>query len=326
MISELNGQAMDWNSPAFWAEFLRATAYREGLGDVLAEGGWAAARALDMGEDAGAHAVCRAGAIQAHWDGHAGVGPPFPYWLVSALQWMSDTRDPFNSGHGSLWPQRRARACQQAGRWRGAGGRAGPDPRHRAAPLWQRGRGGPVRRLRRQGEHGPLSHLAPGDPGLRARGRLRFPLIYHARRPDGYWRLDVDGLGEIEGPSVEYHLFRAGTGLDWPEAEFERAAERVCTLERALQVRHWGRDRSTDETVLPYFERLEAVQSPFLERRYGLDREQFKPVLDEFYALHGWDPQSGWPTRERLAELGMGDVYEPMVEGAAKAKERQPRH
>jgi hypothetical protein len=51
-----------------------------------------------------------------------------------------------------------------------------------------------------------------------------------------------------------------------------------------------------------------------------LDRERFKPVVDEFYALHGWDAENGWPTRERLRELDMEDVYAPMVEGAAKAR------
>jgi aldehyde:ferredoxin oxidoreductase len=75
-----------------------------------------------------------------------------------------------------------------------------------------------------------------------------------------------------------------------------------------LQVRYWGRDRRTDEMVLPYFEQTELVQSPFLDRRYGLDRAQFRPVMDEFYALHGWDPESGWPTRERLRELGLGEL------------------
>ena len=73
--------------------------------------------------------------------------------------------------------------------------------------------------------------------------------------------------------------------------------------------------------LLPYFERTEATQSAFLERRYGLNREQFEPVLDEFYSLHGWDPRSGWPTRQRLTELDMEDMHEPMVEGASKAKE-----
>ena len=319
-ISELNGQAMDWDSPAFWAEFLRATAYREGLGDVLAEGGWIAAQTLRAGEDMARRRYPGWG-HPGHWDGHAHEGLPFPHWLVPALQWMSDTRDPFNSGHGSLWApwangdaskldaeerevtldkiraigQRLYGSADAVDPFGGYGGKASMGHWHTVRPV--------------------ILDCVPVDD-------FRFPVIYHQDAPDGYWRFDVDGLGEIEGPSVEYHLFRAGTGLDWPETEFERAAERVCTMERALQVRHWGRDRRLDETLLPYFERPEFSKSPFLDKRYGLDREQFEPVVDEFYTLHGWDTEKGWPTRERLAELDMGDVHEPMVEGAAKAKER----
>ncbi|MBC8264876.1 MAG: hypothetical protein H8E47_12220 [Anaerolineales bacterium] len=125
------------------------------------------------------------------------------------------------------------------------------------------------------------------------------------------------GGNTVKGPAIEYHLFAAGTGVAWSEEEFMQAAGRVCSIERALQVRHWARDRQTDEMVLPYFEQTELYQSPFLEKRNALDREQFKPVVDEFYALHGWDAERGWPTRERLRELDMEDVYEPMVAGAA---------
>jgi hypothetical protein len=35
----------------------------------------------------------------------------------------------------------------------------------------------------------------------------------------------------------------------------------------------------------------------------------------------GWQHQSGWPTHESLAELGMADVYQLMVDGAARAKD-----
>jgi len=152
-----------------------------------------------------------------------------------------------------------------------------------------------------------------------------FPLIANERAPDGYWCFrDIEGLGDIEGPSVEYHLFVAGTGVAWSEEEFDGAAERVCTLERALQVRHWARGREMDEMILPYFERIEAYRNPLLDKRYGLDRQQFKPVMDEFYALKGWDTKTGWPTQERLRTLGLAEVYEPMVEGAAKAEQRRP--
>jgi aldehyde:ferredoxin oxidoreductase len=76
-----------------------------------------------------------------------------------------------------------------------------------------------------------------------------------------------------------------------------------------------------DEMVLPYFERTELYQNPLLDRRHGLDREQFKPVVDGFYALHGWDAERGWPTQQSLRELDLEDVYEPMVDGAARARE-----
>lgn len=153
-----------------------------------------------------------------------------------------------------------------------------------------------------------------------------FPLVYRKKAPDLFWRLDgIEGIGHVDGPSVEYHLFCAGTGVRWSEEEFLQAAARVCSLERALQVRHWARDRTTDEIALSYFERREPYQNPFLGRRHALDREQFKPVLDEFYTLHGWDVRRGWPTRERLRALGLEDVYKPMIGGAETAGMPAPR-
>jgi aldehyde:ferredoxin oxidoreductase len=323
-LSALNAQPMDWHSPTFWAEFLRATAYREGLGDVLAEGGWAAAQALHVCQEESRTAYAGWGHT-AHWDGHSGIGPLFPHWLVSALQWMNDTRDPFDSGHGSLWP---SGLTQRAGGL-SAGEREAVLDRMRA--IGQRVYGSadavdPFSGYRGKARMGHFHTLRPVIKDCVPVDDTRFPLIHREDTPDGIWRLKVDGLGEIEGPSVEYHLFRAGTGLDWPEAEFERAAERVCALERALQVRHWGRDRSTDEMLLPYFERRDALPNPLLGQHHSLDRAQFAPVLDEFYALHGWD-RNGRPTREGLAELGMAELYEAMVAGAAEercAKGAQP--
>lgn len=99
-----------------------------------------------------------------------------------------------------------------------------------------------------------------------------------------------------------------------------RAAERVCTLERALQVRHWARDRDLDESVLPHFEQTEPSRNPFLDRRHALDRDQFRPVVDQFYALHGWDLETGWPTPQRLSYLDLDDLAAPMLAGASRAR------
>ena len=316
LISEINGLPMDWQSPTFWAEFLRAIAYREGLGDVLAEGGWAAARTLGMGEHLARRRYPGWGHT-AHCDGRAGENVMFPYWLVSALQWLSGTRDPFNSGHGYLWANSATNRAAEM-----------DTDTERAAALDR------IRAIGQRVYHSPdavdpySGYKGKAYPGYYQTLRsvmkdcvpvdAHFPLIYRENAPDGYWRLrDIEGIGDIEGPSIEYHLFAAGTGVAWSEEEFVQAAERVCTIERALQVRYWARDRQTDEMVLPYFGQTELYQSPFLEKRYALDREQFKPVVDEFYALHGWDAERGWPTRERLRELDMEDVYEPMVAGAS---------
>jgi aldehyde:ferredoxin oxidoreductase len=318
-ISELNGMPMDWNSPEFWAHFLHATAYREGLGDILAEGAWAASHRLKMGEEFIQRWYTGWGQGH-HWDGHW-YGPVFPHWLVAALQWMSDTRDPFNSGHSAHWADG---ATRSALRLESDEEREAVLDNIRAIGQRLYGSADATDPYGGYGGKAEMAHfhtLRPVILDCVPVDRFQLPLIYNPNAPDGYCRLKVDGIGEIEGPTVECHLFRAGTGVDWPEAEFNRAAQRVFTLERALQVRHWGRDRALDETLLPYFEREEPFPSPFLKKRYGLDREQFKPVLDKFYTLHGWDPVTAWPTRKHLTEVGMADVYEPMVQGAARAKE-----
>jgi aldehyde:ferredoxin oxidoreductase len=319
LISEINDQAIDWQSPAFWAEFLRIIAYREGMGDVLAEGGWAAARTLHLGEDLARQRYPGWGHT-AHGDPFGWGEVTFPFWLVSALQWLSDTRDPFNSGHGYLWA---AGAAERAARLDSGAEREATLDRIRA--IGQHVYGTPDAVDPCSGYKGKaypgyyqtirsvIKDCLPAD--------AHFPLIYRENAPDHYWRLhDIEGIGDIEGPSIEYHLFTAGTGIAWSEEEYVRAAQRVYSIERALQVRHWARDREMDETVLPYLERTEPYKNPFLDRRYALDREQFKPVLDEFYGLHGWDVERGWPTRERLRELGLDDVYESMVGGAEGAR------
>jgi aldehyde:ferredoxin oxidoreductase len=78
-----------------------------------------------------------------------------------------------------------------------------------------------------------------------------------------------------------------------------------------------------DERVLPAYEYPENWTNPLLGERHALDREQFKPVMDDYYRCQGWDPETGWPTEERLAELGMPDVYGPMVEGAKRCREQE---
>jgi hypothetical protein len=258
-----------------------------------------------------------------HWDGHNKWNHPFPYWLPAVLQWMSDTRDPFSAGHGSLRGMGVARRAWQTD---DAGEREAILAEVRAFGDLIYGRSDAMDPRSGYEAKACVGHYHTLRPVMKDCVPVDdqcFPLLWNPNSRDHRYLLrDVEGVGDIEGPSVEVHLFVAGTGIAWVEEDLERAAERVHALERALQVRHWARDRNTDEMVLPYFEQLEGYQNPLLEKRYGLDREKFRPVIDEFYELKEWDVKTGWPTQERLRDLGLADVYEPMVEGAAKAKER----
>ena len=66
---EYNGRQIDFNQPAFWAHFLRAIAYREGMGDALAEGGRRAPAILGFGQEL-AEPLYAAWGSAGHWDGH----------------------------------------------------------------------------------------------------------------------------------------------------------------------------------------------------------------------------------------------------------------
>ncbi len=321
LIDEMNGLAMNWQDPQFWAMFLHAIAYREGLGDALAEGGLRASLQLGMGQDL-ARRYYNGWGFGGHWDGHACWSNylVYPYWLVSALQWSTDTRDPYSSSHGYV---------QNIMRWSPLADHPGEPP-----ISWDQIRGISARVYGTPDALDPYSgYSAKAFPAFYhdRRSVMKdslptddqvFPLIYSVTTEDRFFRVRAPApLGEIEGPSVDYHLFRTGTGIKWDETEFDRAAERIYTTERALCVRHFSRDRRMDESVYSNYEYLENWPNPLLDERHALDRAQFAPVTDDYYRHLGWDQETGWPTRERMESLDIGDLYQPMVDGAAAARD-----
>ena len=92
---EIDGQAMDWNSSTFWVTLLTRWPTAGEMGDALAEGGWRAAGMLDLGEELVRRYYTGWG-YSGHWDGHAGFcnNIVYPFWIVGALHWAMDTRDP----------------------------------------------------------------------------------------------------------------------------------------------------------------------------------------------------------------------------------------
>ncbi len=323
LLPEVNGHPFDLNSIAFWVHLLHDMAYREGTGDALAEGGWHAALRLDMGVELMRRYYTGWG-YSGHWDGHGAFVNHivYPFWIVGALHWAMDTRDPASSTHGYV---------QNVMRWGPFRDRRRAALQTESAMTWDHMRAIGERVYGRADTLDPFSGyegkaLPAAYHGLRSVMKdclptddQVFPLIYSSNTEDRFCR-----IGDIEGPDVDAAILRAGTGLDWDTAEFERAAERVLNLERAIAVRHFGRTRAVDERVIPYFGYDENWVNPEIGVRMKLDRAQFVDVMEEYYRLRGWDVRTGWPTRVTLTSLGMDDVYEEMVTGADAARERLP--
>ena len=110
------------------------------------------------------------------------------------------------------------------------------------------------------------------------------------------------------GTSFEYELFTSATGVDVTEEEFELMCERTINLDRALQIRNYGRSRKDDERVIPAFEYPENLVNPLVGKKMSLDRAQFLALMDRYYRLRGWDVETGHPTPETLLRLGLEHV------------------
>jgi len=273
------GMPIELESGVFWSKILEKIAYKEGIGKVFAEGVPRTIDILGKGKEFSPHV---AHGYETHWDGHLfESGPNYPYWLVAALQWAMDSRDPLVHCY-----------AQEITNWTVRPG----------APV-------SIEQLKAIGKRLYGSELAV-DPESSYEYKAQ-PTIWHQNRlavddslpvcdqrfPAIYSRTSSDGFGD---PSLEAKLFSTATGVEVTEEELDMIGSRIYNLERAIMVRE-GRTRKDDESVIPYFQKPD---------RAGicLDVEKFKKLMDEFYILRGWDPKTGWPKRETLEKHGLGDV------------------
>jgi len=94
------------------------------------------------------------------------------------------------------------------------------------------------------------------------------------------------------------------TGWDFDVNDFRKTGERVYNLVRAYNIRE-GITRSDD--CLP----ARLHEDPLPEgpgKGMVLARDKFDEYLDTYYDLRNWDKATGKPTREKLDELGLGDL------------------
>ena len=286
-------------SGEFAATLIKKIANREGeIGDALAEGACYAAEKLFNG--AGKKFLYRiyaaypyTGGYTGHWDDHwMHAAAKYPGWLVSALMWATDTRDPANDtlhqyiDNISLWPE-----------WGG-----GPISREKVLEV---GRivYGDEGAVDNQQDYVRGKAIAAKWHQDRAMIVNSLPVCdwFYPRLFSWYTK----GYGDI---TLEAQLFATCTGIDIDYKELDKIGERIFNVERAIEVRY-GRTREWDEGIVKTYY---WTGRPDMQGEHVLDVEKFLPLLDYYYELRGWDKATGIPTRQKLEELGLKDVADEL--------------
>jgi aldehyde:ferredoxin oxidoreductase len=280
---------------------VRMIAFREGeMGDALAEGTCYAAERLFGGRGLSLldRIYPRRCGQTEHWGGHWGPGGTvyWPWWLPPILQWCVDTRDPANDSTHQ-WTEHVQYYLPVSGP------RHGPFPMDTVKAACARIYGHPD-------VCDPQYTYDP--PELKA-----IPAMWHSHRGMAvnslvlcdYEQSRVFSMASEDGRAdtgLMARLLSACTGVETSEADLDRAGERIWNLLRAIDVRHFGRDRVIDESTLDGF------MYPGRDDGVMLDRDRFLKLLDAYYELSGWDLAHGWPTRPRLQALGLADVADEL--------------
>ena len=298
-VEEIDGCRLEPDNPRFWRELLHKIAFREGIGDALADDLVRASNKLNLPDVLKKHALFQEPmwGFAAHRQGRAVESQPSPIWIYTMLHWLMDSRDPLASHHQSSFIEY----------WF--------PPHH--------GGGSPDTDFKKvkatyAGVFGSGEVIAPGfdniDDKTRAtvwlddRAQIKdslllcdwcFPRVVSGFRSIKELKAAEDYYGDVD---AEAKMLTPLTGIDISTADLHISGERIKNLDRALHIRNYNRSREIDSTGEWYFEYPEKSDGSYL------DKTTFDKILDSYYANRGWDKITGRPTRAKLEELGLKDV------------------
>jgi aldehyde:ferredoxin oxidoreductase len=92
----------------------------------------------------------------------------------------------------------------------------------------------------------------------------------------------------------------AATGIDMTEEKALQIGERIFNVEKAFNSRE-GLTRKDDTFRVPE----KFTKEPIGEGPYQGDVLPVEQMLDEYYRVRGWDPETGLQTKAKLEELGL---------------------
>jgi aldehyde:ferredoxin oxidoreductase len=151
-------------------------------------------------------------------------------------------------------------------------------------------------------------------------------LVYEGKPQVVFWtekfKAVIDMLGVCYFTSIwEYpdllelepyaELFRKATGRKLSGDDLMRIGQQVHNVEKAFNTLHAGFTRQDD------FPPRRLMEEPIGEGIYKgelLDGDEWERMLDEYYALHRWDGETGWQTGDGLRHLGLEEVARRLAE------------
>jgi len=243
-MDEFLGVHWDVEDNTLFPRILEMIAYRQGIGDFLAEGVARCAEARGgVFKEVTHHA---ANGCCAHSMGSdSWFGLKYPYWVFSYLSFAVDYRDPISdSGHryydfcGNR--NRGVLAYGPAKDFFGIDNAIGPDPKLRK--FW----GGSMD----DDEFDDLAYLDKEVPVKKL--QIRGVMIGDGTLCDSMFPLTTSALPETDyygDFDMEAKMLSAVTGIDITTEEWEAKSERTLTLQRCYSILEYGRNKEKDMQV-----------------------------------------------------------------------------
>ena len=165
---------------------------------------------------------------------------------------------------------------------------------------------------RRLGEIGVAENLDLRDlSDAKVRFAYRSQAFYSALDTLGLCQFVWGPSWQLYGPSETVELVKAGTGWDATMEELIEVGERRIHLLRALNARE-GIGKDSDVLPKKLFKPL-AGTGP--TAGVALTGEEFERARASYYQMAGCDPATGYPTRAKLADLGLDWVADKIPAG-----------
>jgi len=254
-------------------ELLRMTAYREGFGEVLAEGHAGIERLV----------------------GERGIGS------IAHIKGNAIVRDP---RHGGLGTMEFEQITTPRGAHVAAAGSPSYDPGRPFTDFIRHGErmGASAESLKRLEESGTF------NPGRYSEYSEDWYALFNCLSLCN--RAQVNRFYHIDTITA---LYKAVTGIESSPKELMKIAERAWTIGKLLNIREGfdrRHDRAPDAWFQPLVQSGEEHHIMDYGRTTRLTRKDLERFLDDYYDERGYDKKSGLPTREKLRELGLEEMAE----------------